>query len=70
MPVLEVDGFVVATSQAINRYLAREFNLYGKNNVEHAHVDMVCEVLVDMFEDLAKAHFEKDETQKVGEAGW
>lgn len=64
LPVLEVDGKIVATSQAINRHLAREFKLYGKNNEEHADVDMVCEVLLDIFTPMIQISFEKDEKAK------
>ena len=66
LPILEVDGKVVATSQAIVRHLAREFKLYGKNNSEHAHVDMVCEVLLDILNPAMKAGLTQDEKAKVG----
>lgn len=64
LPVLYVDDKVVATSQAINRYLAREFNLYGQNNEENACVDMVFEVSLELFTDMIGVAFEKDEKVK------
>ena len=45
MPVLEIkEGdsvFQLAQSNAIYRYLARKFNLVGKNDLESAKADMV-----------------------------
>jgi len=45
VPVLEVDGKVLTESLAIARYLAAEFGLYGKDNMEKAKCDIVVEVL-------------------------
>lgn len=64
LPVLNVDDKVVATSQAINRYLAREFKLYGQNLEETACIDMVCEVVLEIFTDMIGYSFEKDEKAK------
>ena len=49
IPVLELpNGFTIAQSQAIYRYIAREYGLYGANNLEAAKIDMICEVLQDL----------------------
>ncbi len=47
VPVLEIkEGdsvFQLAQSNAINRYLARKFNLAGRNDLEIAKADMVTQ---------------------------
>ncbi|XP_072016298.1 hematopoietic prostaglandin D synthase-like [Amphiura filiformis] len=68
LPVLEVDGKMVAQSQAIARYVAREFDLAGDNNLEMAQCEQVMETLVDMGNDtspLAIVGGEKDEAKKA-----
>ncbi|KAJ8022783.1 putative glutathione S-transferase 5 [Holothuria leucospilota] len=64
VPVLEVDGFVLAQSGAINRLLARRSNLYGDNDIEAAKIDQVCEALVDLGLAMRKYFHEKDESRK------
>ncbi|XP_064610336.1 hematopoietic prostaglandin D synthase-like [Liolophura sinensis] len=48
LPLLEFDGKLIAQSHAIERYLAREFGLYGEGNYEMALTDM----WIDSFEEL------------------
>ncbi|XP_022112172.1 S-crystallin SL11-like [Acanthaster planci] len=48
VPVLEVDGRMFGQSKAILRYLAKEFGLYGKTNIETAFIDQA----IDMVEDI------------------
>lgn len=49
IPVLVIDGKeVIAQSPAINRYLAKQFKLFGSNDIEAAHIDSVGEELVDI----------------------
>lgn len=45
LPVLEVDGKVIAQSNAIARFLARRFNLAGKDEYEQALVDGLADYL-------------------------
>uniref|UniRef100_A0A7E4UUW3 glutathione transferase n=1 Tax=Panagrellus redivivus TaxID=6233 RepID=A0A7E4UUW3_PANRE len=47
VPYLEFEGNVIPESMAILRYLGREFNLNGANNVEAAEIDSVVEVVKD-----------------------
>ncbi|XP_052216504.1 S-crystallin SL11-like [Dreissena polymorpha] len=50
VPVLEVDGRTnITQSMAISRYLARQFDLYGKNAQEMALVDQIIETVEDIF---------------------
>jgi len=64
LPVVEVDGKVLAQSHAIWRFYAREKNLFGKTNWEGALIDMT----IDGFSDLSAAHHkEHDDTKKKEE---
>ena len=65
LPLLCYNGMELAQSMTIARFLARELNLSGKTRCEEAQVDMVVDCIVDLFEVLVKAHFEKDETKKA-----
>ncbi|GBL91558.1 putative glutathione S-transferase 7 [Araneus ventricosus] len=49
LPILLVDGKVVAQQNGIPRYLARELDLVGRNNEEAAICDMVMDGLGVMF---------------------
>jgi len=51
VPVLEVDGVKIAQSNAIMRYLGREYGFAGATNLEDAQLDMVA----DLFYDASKA---------------
>ncbi|XP_038060999.1 uncharacterized protein LOC119731798 [Patiria miniata] len=65
LPLLEVDGKMLAQSKAIYYYLAREFKLYGADNWESAAIDMVGELLSDMMKQFSSYRFEKDEAKKA-----
>ncbi|XP_033644356.1 uncharacterized protein LOC117303993 [Asterias rubens] len=66
MPVLEVDGKMLPETQAIQGYLAREFNLAGTNNWESALVNVVAEMISDLKKPFSdKVFFEKDEAKKA-----
>ncbi|XP_077981200.1 glutathione S-transferase 1-like [Glandiceps talaboti] len=65
MPILEVDGVTLAQSYAIARYLANEFGLAGKTNMEKAQVDMVADAVKDFGEKMGKMFMEKDEEKKA-----
>lgn len=64
MPVLDVDGKKLAQSGAIARYAAREFDLAGKDSWEQALVDQYMGLVEDMFTEIVKVFFEKDEEKK------
>ena len=49
LPVLEVDGKVIGQSMAITRFLARKYNLAGKNEWEEAEADMIVDCIDDTF---------------------
>ena len=50
----EPDGFTLAQSEAIVRYLARKHGLYGADLRESALCDMVMEGVKDLISDLSK----------------
>ena len=63
--VLE-DGTVICESHAIVRYLAREFNLYGKTNKDRVINDQVLDTLTNILEICVKVFFfTKDPAEKV-----
>jgi len=54
IPILVVDGkHTIAQSAAIERYLAKQFGFFGKNDIEAARIDSIGEQLSD----IAKAFF-------------
>jgi len=65
MPVLTVGDVKLCQSMSIVRYLAREFGLYGKSNLDMAYVDMILDTLLDLFTPFVTAAFEKDEAVKA-----
>lgn len=49
IPVLIIDNKeIIAQSPAINRYLAKQFGLFGSNDIESALIDSVGEELTDI----------------------
>ncbi|XP_072014445.1 hematopoietic prostaglandin D synthase-like isoform X2 [Amphiura filiformis] len=65
LPVLEIDGKRISQSQAIARYVAREFNLAGDNNLEMAQNEQVMETLIDIDTEIGPVLQEKDEAKKA-----
>jgi prostaglandin-H2 D-isomerase / glutathione transferase len=51
VPFLEVDGVVIPQSKAIERFLARRFNMMGDSEIESAQIDSICECVRD-FKDM------------------
>merc|ERR1712227_221982 len=62
LPVLNVNGTEVAQSVAVAGYLAREFKLDGKNNVEKAQGDMIVDCITDAFLEFLKEKVGKEIT--------
>ncbi len=48
IPVIEFDGQVLSQSLTIARFLAKEFGLAGKTNLEQAQADMVIDTGNDL----------------------
>jgi len=64
LPILEVNGKVLAQSQAISRYLAKTFMLTGKDDWESAKCDMLVDGLADLRSHLRPFFREQDEEKK------
>jgi len=65
LPVLEVDGKKLCQSNTCARYLARQFKLAGKTELEQAQADMIVDCLEDSTKPILTFMFEKDETKKA-----
>ncbi|GFS07229.1 glutathione S-transferase [Elysia marginata] len=65
MPILEVDGQMMAQTTAICNYLAREFGLYGKTSMESFQIDQVVCLVNDFIAATVKIMHEKDEAKKA-----
>jgi len=64
LPLLEVDGKVIGQSITMARYLAKRFNLAGKDDWAAAQADMVVDTVNDIGNKLIAYMFEKDENKK------
>jgi len=51
-PVLYIDDRPLPQSGAITRYLAREFDLYGDNNMDATFCDVIVETIKDIMDKL------------------
>ena len=51
LPYLEIDNQVIFQSKAIERYLARKYNMMGTNEIESAQIDAICECIRDFKQD-------------------
>ncbi|WAR25561.1 SCR11-like protein [Mya arenaria] len=66
VPVLEVDGKKFCQSMAIVRYLAREFDLMGSNNMEALVIEELLEIFTEItVKHLMKMYYEQDQDKKV-----
>ena len=65
LPVLEVDGKMLAGSGPIERFLAEQYGLAGSNTFENAEIASILDVVDDLAEKLAAVYFEKDEARKA-----
>ena len=64
LPVLEVDGTKLPQSIAIARFLAKQFQLAGKDNLEQAKVDAVADTISDLTTAAGPYRREQDATKK------
>jgi glutathione S-transferase len=64
MPVLEVDGVKLTQSMTIARFLAKQFGLAGKDNLEEDKVDVVVDTSIDLAVKLLPILYELDEGKK------
>jgi len=64
LPVLEVDGKMLAQSHTIERYLARTFGLTGKDDWESAKCDMLVDGFADLMPHMLVYRHEQDPEKK------
>ncbi|GAB1598767.1 S-crystallin 4 [Argonauta hians] len=60
MPVLEMQKCQIPQSMAISRYLAREFDLHGRNNLEMAQVESITDSLYQILNIHIRIYHEMD----------
>nr|QST14963.1 GSTsigma1d protein [Diaphanosoma celebensis] len=65
LPVLHVDGKVLAQSNTIARYLARKHGLAGVDDWDQALADMYVDCATDLMNAMIPAAFEKDATKQA-----
>ena len=65
MPVLEVDGKMLAGSGPIERFLAEQYGLAGSNAFENADIASILDVVDDLGHRLMHVFYEKDEARKA-----
>ena len=64
VPMLEYDGVVFCQSTTIARFLARKYNLAGKDDIAAAEADQAVDALNDIFSHFVAWRKESDETKK------
>ena len=64
MPYLKVGNVLIAQSNAMQRYAARQGKLYGATELEAAQIDMIAEGVTEAVTPFATAIFGKDEAEK------
>lgn len=48
LPILKLkNGLILSQSTTIGRFLAKTFNLHGKDEIESAQIDEICDAIVD-----------------------
>ena len=65
MPVLEVDGKMLAGSAPIERYVAEPYGLAGSNAFENADIASILDIAEHLVEKVMQCFFETDETRKA-----
>ncbi|XP_050315263.1 glutathione S-transferase-like [Anthonomus grandis grandis] len=60
LPIFEIDGKVFNQSNAIARYLAKQYGLNGKSDLETLEVECLADTLVDLRNGLSAIFYEKD----------
>ncbi|CAF0978518.1 unnamed protein product [Rotaria sordida] len=64
MPVLEYNDIKLPQSRAIARFLAKQFQLAGRNDIEQAKVDAVVDTIEDLIEKLIPVFDEQNDVKR------
>ena len=70
LPYLEIDGEIIPQSKTIERYLARRFNMMGKNDIQAAQIDSICEYIRDFKTEYQKTRALSGEEKEAGMNKW
>lgn len=65
LPFVEIDGKAFAQTVAIANFFAREFNLYGKTNLDCLKIDQLVQLIEDFVQEVGKCYREPDEAKKA-----
>ena len=65
LPLLEVDGKVLAGSVVIARFLAERYGLAGSSDVENAEIAGIADSIQDLDTEIITWMMEKDEARKA-----
>lgn len=65
LPMLEFDGFKLTQSQAISKYLAKQFGFAGKTALEEARIDSIAETIKDSVDQLTNLYYADDVTKPI-----
>ncbi|KAK7102173.1 hypothetical protein V1264_020435 [Littorina saxatilis] len=65
LPYIVYNGKKYGQSLALANFVAREFGLYGKTNLDALRIDEVSGLTADLVDSVFKAKFENDETKKA-----
>ena len=65
LPLLEVDGKQISGSGPISRFLAKRFDLAGKDDIEAAQLDGISDVVTDFMVSFSRLFGVNDEAKKA-----
>jgi glutathione S-transferase len=65
LPVLDVDGQMLAGAVPIARYVAEQHGVAGANDLENAQIAGIDDLLTDVANRIARFWFEKDDATKA-----
>ena len=65
LPVLEVDGKMLAGSEVIARYLGEKFGLAGENDWDNAQLASLVDLMTDLDNCVMPVFFGKDDASKA-----
>ncbi|XP_064616466.1 glutathione S-transferase-like [Liolophura sinensis] len=64
VPVLEVDGQMIAQEYAISKFLARQFGFCSEDNLDHAREDMYVFLSEDIYVKVEEIFHTRDDKEK------
>lgn len=65
LPYAEINGKAYGQSLAIANFCAREYNLYGKTNLDGLKIDQIAQLTEDLIQEVVKGFREPDDAKKA-----